>query len=386
MRAKKGIFFTIIAVLIMSTLLVAFTPRNASTIKDALPVTQTRVLLADDLVNVIKTAYIPMAVTTSGYNALNALSLYVKARGELFADFDELNRNFAEVMLNGTIACEPPLGAGEHLDIEECLGLPADAVLMRERNLTGRLADIENATLDVGLPVSFLTTYGDYEIILFQDNASGPFRVGVNLTLNFSLNAGVAWWNSTVNISTLFRFDGIEDPLYSVRSSELLGTQYVNRFNQSNLTVRNITMLFREAEHRRYRYAKEGASFLTRFTMEDVPSECCGIESIINPLIMDDADIGTIERPYVDWCMFGNRCPLDVVGALWNISCITQSAQGSKFYRFSLDSAHLAAYNLTEDDPVDGIPYFYQLTDPRTPQQCTDLMQDVCSISEYPCQ
>lgn len=372
-QGKKGIFFTLIAILIVSVLFISFSPRHGLAAKGQAPFTESRISTADDFVETVKASYVPMALRMSSYNALNALSEYLKQRNSgLFADYGELNRNFAEVMLNGSIYCEIG-GLNKHMPIDECLG--SGRTFMGGRNFTQRLRDIENsskATLQLDTTFS-RDWYGDYSVVIFQNNETGPFQAGVNITVNFSVNAGIAWWNDTSRISTVFSFEGIEDPLYSVKSQSGLGILYTNVFNQTNITSWNITNTFWEIEQRRYRHEKNGSSFLTRFTESDERSECCGIESLINPFVMTDAGVGNIEKPYVDWCFFGTRCPLNQPGSLWNISCITDTSPApEKFYRFALDTYHASSYNLTD--------YVYTTIEPLAPAQCSSLMQAACQI------
>ncbi len=378
LRSKKGMFFTLISILMVSVLFMTFSPRHSLPLKEQIGFTESRISTVDDFVEIVKSSYVPMALRMASYNALNALSEYLKQReadspgSGLFSDYNELNKNFAEVMLNGSIYCEIG-GKNEHIPIDECLGL--GRTFMDNRNFTQRLRDIENSsksTLQIETNFS-RDWYGDYNVVLFQNNGTGPFQVGVNLTINISVNAGIAWWNNTERISTVFSFDGIEDPVYSVKSQSDLGGIYTNVFNQTNLTSWNVTNTFKEIEWRRYRYDSEGSSFLTRFTEADENSECCGIESFINPFVMASASVGTIEKPYVDWCFFGTRCPLNQPGYLWNISCITDTSPApEKFYKFALDTYHADSYNLTD--------YVYTAADPLSAEQCSSLMQAVCNI------
>lgn len=375
-HSKKGMFFTLVAILIVSVLFISFLPRQGLTAKGKVTFTESRISTADDFVETVKTSYVPMALRMASYNALNALSEYLKQReasqpgSGLFSDYTELNSNFAEVMLNGSIFCEMAM-PNRHMPIDECLG----GTFMDNRNFTQRLRDIENsskATLQIETAFS-RDWYSDYNAVLFQNNETGPFQVGVNLTVNFSINSGIAWWNDTERISTVFSFEGIEDPLYSVKSQSDLGALYTNVFNQTNLTSWNITNTFWEIEWRRYRYDKNGSSFISRFTEADGRSECCGIESLINPFVMTAASVGNIEKPYVDWCFFGTRCPLNQPGLLWNISCVTDnSVAPEKFYRFALDTYHASSYNVTS--------YVYTNTDPLSAAQCNNLMQAACQI------
>src|SRR3972149_849472 len=90
---KKGMFFTIIAVLIISVLFITFVPRQGATLNDRIAFTESRVSTADGFIETLKTSYVPMALRMSSYNALNALSVYLKERERetpgsgLFADY-----------------------------------------------------------------------------------------------------------------------------------------------------------------------------------------------------------------------------------------------------------------------------------------------------------
>ena len=77
-KNKKGIFFTMIAILIVTILFVTFAPQSGVTLKYKIPSVTSRVTTANDFVETIKTSYIPMALHASSYNALNSLSIYLR--------------------------------------------------------------------------------------------------------------------------------------------------------------------------------------------------------------------------------------------------------------------------------------------------------------------
>jgi len=385
-KSKKGIFFTMIAIMIITVLFVTFTPASSTTLKHNIPTVNSRITTADDFVETIKTAYVPKALEVSSYNALSALSVFLRERGTLlFTDFDELNRQFTEVMLNGSIECSP----GVHEDIETCVCSfsgcdPTTISLMRGRNFTQRLRDIEAASFSaLVINTDFTSTYSDFAVKLFQDNTTGPFLVGVDLTINFSVNAGLAWWNDTVNVTTVFHYDGIEDPLYSVKSEPLLGTRYTNIFNETNITNWNISNTWLLAHERTYNRNSDGRSFLGRFTEVDEDSDCCGMESLINPVVMDDSDVPLTETPYTDWCFFGSRCPTDTA-FLWKISCISEPASGSEHIGLSFDTTLTQKYGLALPDGEGRVlRYPYEDPDPFS-AQCSDMFQSVCNTPGSP--
>ena len=188
LKSKRGIFFTLIALLMVTIFFVAFTPKSGVTLNDKIPVVETRVSIANDYVELVKTSYLPSALRSSSYNALAAISEYQKYSVDRFNDLDELNVQFEEVMLNGSMEC----GVGVHLDIETCICNEDPACLdsetldfMRGRNLTKMLRDVVNLSVS-SLQIWSNFSYGGYNVALYQDNDTGPFQVGVNATINFS--------------------------------------------------------------------------------------------------------------------------------------------------------------------------------------------------------
>ena len=400
-KCKKGVFFTMIAILMVAVIVAAATPKNQLVYKDRVSSTQSRIGTANNFAETLKAAYMPTALSTSSYSALNSLSEYVKVKGSLFADEAELSKAFTEMLMNGTVECSP----GSHPTVEECIcglqpGYPGCAsgaiTLMKKSNLTQRIRDVEKAAGDaLRLETNISKDYGKFDVRVFQNDETGPFQTGVNVTINYSINADIAWWNGTANITAIFSIEGIEDPMYSVKTRGLAQLApdelYTNKINQSNITAWNVSSVFRQADSRKYKHDEQAPSFLNRFTLSEQASACCGIESLINPTSLPklfDADgrggTGGEARAYPDWCFLGAKCPPETAGKLWKVSCVSKTTTGQKFYNLTLDSYHASAYNLTGSEvPTD---YIYSGdTDPHA-AECDQLMQEVCAIDpDTPC-
>lgn len=401
MKCKKGVFFTIIAMLIVAVIVAASTPKSQLVYKDRLSSAQSRIDTANGFSETLRAAYMPTALSTSSYSALNSLSEYVKVRGSLFADETELSKAFSEMLMNGTVECSP----GSHQTVEECIcglqpgyeGCASGSItLMKKSNLTQRIRDVEKAAKDtLQLETNISKDYGKFDVRLFQNDETGPFQVGVNITINYSVNADIAWWNGTDNITAIFGIGGIEDPMYSVKTrgaAQLAADEfYTNKINESNITSWNVSSVFRLADSRRYKHDEQAPSFLNRFTLSEKASACCGIESLINPtslpkLFDADGNGGTSgeARAYADWCFLGARCPPETAGALWKVSCVSKTTAGQKFYNLTLDSYHASSYNLTGSEvPTD---YIYSGDADPHAAECDQLMQEVCAIDpDTPC-
>ncbi|MBI2140818.1 hypothetical protein HYU16_00175 [Candidatus Woesearchaeota archaeon] len=377
LRTKRGIFFTSIAILIAAVLIVTFGTQRAVTMKDQLPATQAKADSANAQVKDLRNSYLPQSLYIATYSAFYAMADYMRQRGNYFLGADaslKFNNTLKEMIINGTMCCGlaghmPPCDTDSladvnnpaiHKGVDQCLGIE----IMRGRNLTRRLQEMENASFRAfGINTSFGKNYNAMRLLVFQDNWTGPWQVGVNLTVNYSVVAGDVMINNTENISTIFGIHGIPDPLYAVGSrgaAEDGSVVYTNYFNATNITNLNISTFHRQIDLRVYRHEPNASSFLDRFYGNDVRSPCCGVESLINPFVMASVN-GQRERPYVDWCYYGsgNRCTAAQTGQVWNVTCVTKDADTPppEFYRFAIDSYHAARYNLTneQDDYLYGV-------------------------------
>lgn len=364
-ESKRGIFFTSIAILISAVLVLTFGTPASVTTKEQIPLTQAKADMANAQARDLKYSYLPQSLYISTYSALYAMSEYMGLRGSYFqgADADlKFNVTLKEMIVNGTMCCGlaghlPACDSdsladvnnpGIHKGVDDCLG----KAIMNDRNFTKRLRDMENASFAAfRINTTFNKNYNNMVIQLFQDNRTGPWQVGVNISVNYSITAGDVMINNSENVSVIFGIEGVPDPLYAVQSQQIPqdgNAVYTNYFNATNLTGWNISTFYHQIEWRLYRREPNGSSFLNRFYGKDERSPCCGVESLINPAVMGTVN-GAVEKPYVDWCYYGsnNRCTPAQTGALWNVTCLTTTVDGTKFFKYAIDTFHATQYNIT---------------------------------------
>ena len=355
MTNRRGMFFTLVAILIITILFVSFSPQYASRINYELPVTESRVEAGNGLVETIKYSYVPQALSASSYHALKSLSNHLKTRtgpnaGQGFATLEELNKTFESMMLNGTLIPGGNIYFG-----------------MQDVHFMNLLDAMEKSSTDhLQIETKFMRE--NFNVALYQNADTGAFQVGVNLTINFSVDAGLARWEDLENISVAFEFEDIEDPLYAINLNSAPysnPTNFVNKFNETNRISYDVRNTFLEVTYRTYTYAGKrivdgsddakyhAPSFLGRFVQGHnvnadrtfnpktlgiieydkggVYSDCCGIESLINPLEMYTSLPSLGARSYADWCYFRNYpggpdlCSVPAVGSpdLRSVGCIT---------------------------------------------------------------
>lgn len=328
-KGKKGVFFTFMAILVVSVLVLAFSSDVYVTSKNKIPVIKSRVKTADNYLRNLETSYLERSLYTSSYNALNSIILYIIYEDDFLVSENDLNAKFKEVLLSGTI---------EGKNINEEYGIE----LMEENTFIYRLDKIEEMSQDV-LHIRTDFDKGDIDTVIFQSNDTGPWQIGVNLTMNYSVDAGIAVWNKIKTISIIISIIGFDDPLYLINS----GYSHPIKETPFNDTEWNVDTLKIHITNATYRHESNAStehspSYLMRFYESYSPSLCCGIESMINETLCD----GETGKSYVDYCFWSDECdPGTGYGnKLYNILDITTPS-----YPFKLDAYHVAQYNVEDE-------------------------------------
>jgi len=331
-KSKKGVFFTFMAILVVSVLVLAFSSDVYVTSKNKIPVIKSRVKTADNYLRNLETSYLETSLYTSSYNALNSIILYIIHEDDFLGSENDLNAKFKEVLLSGTI------NDGEN--ISEKYGID----LMEENTFIHRLEDIEKMSQNV-LHITTRFDEDNINAIIFQSDNTGPWQVGVNLTMNYSVDADVAVWNKTKTFSMVISIIGFDDPLYLINPS----TPYYHPIKETsfNDTEWNIDTLKIHIANATYRHEsnesiEHSPNYLMRFYNSASPSLCCGIESMINETVCEGVD----DKSYVDYCFWSEECNIgtDYGMKLYNITDISNST-----YPFKLDSYHVGKYNVTKE-------------------------------------
>lgn len=185
-KNKKGMFFTFMSILLVAALMLAFSSDVYITSKNRIPVIKLRIKTADNYLKSLEGAYLKRALYVSSYSAMEPLASYINQTTGLLMKETELNIKFKEAVLNGTID-------GSSLDN------------MQDNTFIYRLEDMEEMSQDaLHIATNFNKDYEDIDTIIFQDETTVPWQVAVNLTLNFSVDAGIALWNKTEDVSIIF--------------------------------------------------------------------------------------------------------------------------------------------------------------------------------------
>lgn len=321
LEGKKGIFFTVVSVLIVTVILTSVAQQGKQTITQKESGGQARVETANNYIKDLKNQYIAQAVYSAGYAALDNLSYQVAAMG-FFASEQDFLSAFRELALQGTINSIP---------VKE----------MKDRTIINKLGEIESKSMEVyKINITIDKSPADIGLTVSQTNRSGQFMVETNITLNFNVSlpdARTRWTYNKETITTYFGIDGIKDPLYLRKSN------YKHGINVTRIDDWDINMLYNHLESMTYRKEQSAPSFLMRYYFKDtgIFNSLYGIESLVNP---NKIAVGSVAKTYADWCFYSlDKCAKDPPlqsARLWTVN-------DARFPpTFKMDTAHTTAFNM----------------------------------------
>jgi hypothetical protein len=319
---KKGMFFTMIALLVVGLLVIAFSTKMDTTVKGHLPVLERRISTVNSFVSDVENIYIERMLRISTLSSFNAMMDYQVANG--FFAAGEFDGVFSEIALHGTIE-----GA-----------LQSAASRSNMDFLLSGLTKVGKEELHVD------SSFEPVAINVFQNNETGPWTVGINFTVNYVIDGELAKWEKSSNIITMFKITNLEDPVYTYNAAADFRNVIVEESFKNNWTLNNF------GEHikmQTYRYDPNAPAFLMRLIGDNRASGCCGMHSMINLKNMPTEE--NKNATFVDYCYWSDVCLGENYGNfIWTIKDITNEDldRNADFYRFKLDTYHVGRYNLTE--------------------------------------
>lgn len=329
--SKKGIFFTFIAITMMTIFILVFTPQVDLSLQKDTQALNARISTINNYINDLQYNYLRAVMRVTGQKTIESLIFYMNSTGTFLSDFDSA---FQEVFVNGTI---------NNVQIDSI----TVKKIMDNRTFTNWSSRISQSSLNV-LKVN--TT-------IFVENASAtqtnPWEIDLILKINLSVKSNVAEWNKISTIKTTLPIEGFYDPSYLVNVNVLDSYSYGKKIKNADMQFNkwNITYVRYHLRNDTYVYwgNANAPSYLSRFTNTFTPSSCCGIESLVNPNLLPSKDL---MDSYVDY-IFWNPADNTPCSLLYNITnTITGGGIWDEFRYFKLDFEHLTKYNVTGNDAV----------------------------------
>ncbi|MBI5397957.1 hypothetical protein HZB03_00705 [Candidatus Woesearchaeota archaeon] len=266
--SKKGVFFTIIAVLIVGFFLVSF--GLFASYRDLLraSVVETRVFTMN---NFIKNVDEDMGrgLYISGFRALLSLVNDVVTTGVFVSN---LSTQFSEVIYNGTIN-----GTAQ--------------TLMENNTLLYWVQKIQQESANINLN----TTIRIGSVLVDQTD---PWMVLLTMDANVSIadKDGAASWNVSRTVQASIPIEGFEDPFYAVKTGGLLS----RKIFRTNLTSWNVAYLRIHLRNETYLNNSNAPNFLQRLQGSTAASNS-GIETLIDTNDLIQVGIVVLNKTSVDY-------------------------------------------------------------------------------------
>lgn len=301
-RNKKGMFFTILVISLLSLFLVVYTSYSViserKTINKRIETMNNFVFSAEK--DLSRQLYI------SGYRAIFLFEKQIVEKGVYVSD---INSSFQEIFFNGTIK-------GETQEIMN----------------GAKFSDIQNSINHSADKINVAVSFSKYNVSISQDN---PWSVKISLTTDVFIEDknNLAFWNKTETAEAYVPVEGFEDPIYTLNTNGKI-TRKINRTNfivfVSGTDVSNLTS---HIQNFYYINSTLAPSFLDRLQGKlDVNSQF-GIESLVYLPELSTQGITIKSKSCVDYIYFSSSSP------------DSDNIQGMPSW-FMLDDSHLDVYQV----------------------------------------
>jgi len=312
---KRAIFYTMIAIMISSLMILSFVIYNEYTFTNRASMIETRINTMNNFIEDIDDD-IERSVFTSGFRAIFSLTTYAAINASYFDDIDAA---FNEAFLNGTLN-------GTSLDLME--NSEFSLWIVKVQNIA------EELNIDLNITVNNVSI-----------KHSSPFFLRVTLNATFSVidRKQTAEWEYDRTIEAELPIQGFQDPVYVIGPGS---GGVVNTIEISNFTVfvgkdnntNNLSYLANTSEYTPWSGAP---SFLMRLEGDlNASPDGYGIESFVNLIQLTNLELTTKNKTVIDYIYFSNDNPQK-----WNVEGMPPWFRLDNQSNGTVD--HLEKYNVT---------------------------------------
>jgi len=266
---KKGVFFTLLVITILSLFLLSYS--FFSVIEDRKSV-QRRIDTMNSFLFSLEED-IQRQLFISGFRIIFLFEKNILVSGNYITDLDS---TFDEAFFNGTI-----YGSSDN-----------DTSLLMNG---AKFSDIKALIQEKGLGINVNVSLGSPQVSISQDD---PWNVKITLTTDFFMEdlSGLASWNKTWVVSGFVPVENFDDPLYTVHTS---GT-VLNRINRTRyVSFSDSVELLDHAQNSYYMNNTEAPSFLDRLQGDLTAQNVNGIESLAVPKLPSIAGVSIVDHEYI---------------------------------------------------------------------------------------
>lgn len=328
---KKAIFFTFIAIVIMAVFILVLTPQADISLQKDTQAIKKKIGSVDNYVASLEDSYFETVLRATTFKTMLSLVFYVNSTGKFLANIDQI---FFEVITNGTVN-----------------NVPIDSLTGKKIMENSTLTNWSNRIIQVGWDTYNVNT--TIVIVNVSVNQTDPWRLTPSLLLNITVKSNFAEWRRNATISTTIGIEELYDPYYLINTVGLFS--YGKKIKKSEIPFDkwNISQVRVTLKNAAYVYWKttKAPSYLMRFVNNTNNSECCGIESLVDPAKIAPQDQMGSYVDYLFWSYAYNS-----VANCTRLYNITNPATGGgiwdEYKYFKLDFDHVVLYNITSNDAV----------------------------------
>lgn len=291
---RKGIIFTIVAILFISILIILAQSRSRTTIMDKQRIYESRIITMNNFLDSFHQDA-ERAIYISAFRTFVALEDYVSKKAVFINDTDYY---FEQIFYNGNLS---------------------------EENYTFEIMnnsafhDYELKVNEIAEEISLqFTSEVDHITLSMRDPWTA--RVAVTIRVNLSDRVGVASFNHNTTITADIPIIDLRDPLYSVKTQGKLPTQVkrtnITLFVNDTGNINDTSPLQYHLNHSLYINSSLAPNFLMRFENNLSPDEN-GIESLVNlqalgdqGMQIDDNNLSVVDYIYFRETDTDNYCDI----------------------------------------------------------------------------
>lgn len=271
---KRGIFFTFVAIGLVSLLVYSFVIHTGYIYRDSMFVIETRVSTIGNFIKDVEVD-INRGLYISSFRSLLAIQDYIIENDSFISD---VNSVFEEALINETI--------------------------FNQSNSLIENASFSYWVMKIQGEASKIDIILDMEATNITINQTDPWSVNVemDIIINVTDRKKTASWMKSKHIMTSIDIEGFEDPIYSLNTFG----KVTNRIEQANQTNFNdIDVLKGHIENSYYITSNKSPSFLMRLE-GNLSNSSMGIESIVNLDKLKIQGLSLKTASVVDYIYFSN--------------------------------------------------------------------------------
>jgi len=274
---KKAVFFTLLAIAILSLFLISYSIYYASENRKSI---NKRIETMNNLLFSLEKD-LQRQVYIAGFRSI---FIFEKKITETGSPISDVNSSFQELFFNGTL-----YGIQEQL--------------MQDV----RFSDIQNSLSNRARKINVEISLTEPKVYIIQEN---PWQIKIKLeTQLFAKDRGeLAFWNKTEITSAFISIENFEDPLYMINTNGLV-TNKINRTNyEPFVSGTNVENLTKHLENSYYINSILAPSFLDRLEGK-TNANANGIESLVYLPKLSAQGISIQDKSSVDYIYFSTNNP-----------------------------------------------------------------------------